>query len=121
MNKAVRYQVVVHYILNYAKDHAILLLGRVPGFKRDDIQLLTSAVTKHEVWIAYREATAQCEGAAAVCYSLFGQLWRQLTPQVVVSKPMTVLDLSKEQFPHLASTQPTCGGEDRGKYTPICN
>ena len=84
-------KLVVHYILNYAEAHAILLPGRVPGFKRDDIQLLPSAVTKREVWIAYCEAMAQCEGAAVVCYLLFGQLWRQLTPQVVVSKPMSDL------------------------------
>ena len=43
-------KLVVCYILNYAEDHAILLPGRVPGFKRDDIQ-----------WVAYHEVTTQCE------------------------------------------------------------
>ena len=98
-------KLVVHYILNYAEGHAILLPGRVPGFKRDDIQLLLSAVTKRAVWVAYCEATAQCEGAVVVCYSLFCQLWRQLTPQVVVSKPMSDL----------------CWTCQKNSYTPICN
>ena len=84
-------KLVVRYILNYAEDHAILLPGRVPGFKRDNIQLLLSSVTKREVWVAYHEATTQCEGVAVVCYSLFCQLWRQLTPQIVMSKPMSDL------------------------------
>ena len=54
-------KLVVRYILNYAEDHMIFLPRRIPGFKRDDIQLLPSSVTKREVWVAYHEATTQCE------------------------------------------------------------
>lgn len=39
-------QRVVKFILNYAEDHAILLPGRIPGYKRDDIKLLPSNVSK---------------------------------------------------------------------------
>ena len=41
---------VVRYILHYAEDHAVLLPGRIPGYKRDDLQLLPSSTTKREVW-----------------------------------------------------------------------
>ena len=85
-------QQVVCFILNYAEDNSILLPGRVPGYKRDDMQLLPSSVTKREVWELYCEAVAASqEGSLAVCYSLFCRFWRQLTPQVVVAKPMSGL------------------------------
>ena len=84
-------ELVVRFILHYAEDNAILLPGRVPGYKRDDLQLLPSAVTKREVWELYHRAASSSDGSRAVCYSLFCRLWKQLTPQVVVSKPMTDL------------------------------
>ena len=33
---------VVRFILQYAKDHAILLPGRIPGYKRDDLRTTSS-------------------------------------------------------------------------------
>ena len=82
-------QQVVQFILQYSEDNAILLPGRVPGYKRDDIQLLPSSVTKREVWELYCEAASNREGSHAVCYSLFCRFWKQLTAQVVVTKPMS--------------------------------
>ncbi len=84
-------QQVVRFILNYAEDNAILLPGRIPGYKCDDMQLLPSSVTKREVWELYHETAASRESSLAVCYSLFCRFWRQLTPQVVVAKPMSDL------------------------------
>ncbi len=84
-------QQVVRFILNYAEDNAILLPGRIPGYKRDDMQLLPSLVTKREVWELYHETATSREGSLAVCYSLFFRFWRQLTPQVIVAKPMSDL------------------------------
>ena len=40
---------VVRYILQYAEDHTVLLPGRIPGYKRDDLQLFPSSTTKREV------------------------------------------------------------------------
>lgn len=37
---------VVRFINSYAEQHAILLPGRVPGYKRDNLQLLPSSTTK---------------------------------------------------------------------------
>ena len=81
----------VRYILQYAEDHAILLPGRIPGYKRDDLQLLPSSTTKREVWHLYHSAASKGADTKAVGYSLFCALWRKLTPQVMVTRPMTDL------------------------------
>lgn len=41
---SIRY--VVQFITNFAEQHAILLPGRIPGYKRDDFKLLPSSTTK---------------------------------------------------------------------------
>ena len=47
---------VVKFILNDAEDRALLLPGRVPGFKRVDVKLLPSVLTKHSLWKTYVQA-----------------------------------------------------------------
>jgi len=37
---------IVDFLQNYAEQHAILLPGRIPGYKRDDIKLLPSSNSK---------------------------------------------------------------------------
>ena len=44
---------IVQYIRNYAEVNAILLPGRVPGYKHDDVQLLPAAATKRQVWMMF--------------------------------------------------------------------
>ena len=46
----------VTFITNYAEQHALVLPGRVPGFKRSDIRLLPSSETKASVWRLYKAA-----------------------------------------------------------------
>ena len=82
---------IVRFVLQYAEDHAILLPGRIPGYKRDDLQLLPSSTTKRQVWKMYHQAASASADTTAVCYSLFCALWKQLTPQVVVTHPMSDL------------------------------
>ena len=67
-------QHVVQFILQYA-DHAILLPGRIPGYKRDDVQLLPLSTTKRQVWEVYHEAASGSPYTMAVCYILFCSLW----------------------------------------------
>ena len=43
---------LVTFIQNYAEQHAILLPGRIPGFKRDDLKLLPSSDSKK---VAYKQ------------------------------------------------------------------
>ena len=46
-------QYVIQFLTTYAEAHAILLTGRIPGYKRSDIQLLPSSTTKRGVWLMY--------------------------------------------------------------------
>ena len=41
---------VVTFLSNYAEKNAILLPGRIPCYKRDDLQLLPSKITKKVVF-----------------------------------------------------------------------
>lgn len=47
---------VVAFIVNFAELHAMVLPGRVPGFKRFDVKLLPSSYTKRTVFRAYEQA-----------------------------------------------------------------
>ena len=82
---------VVKFIFQYDEDHAILLLGRIPSYKYDDLQLLSSSTTKHEMWQLYHQASLASPYTTAVYYSLICALWKQLTPQVVVTRTMSHL------------------------------
>ena len=50
---------VRNFIANYAETNAVLLPGRIPGFKRDDLQLLPSSETKANVWRKYKIAMGE--------------------------------------------------------------
>ena len=67
-----------------------MLPGRIPGFKQEDVQVLSSSETKTSVWRVYT-ATCKASGEQAVSYSKFVDLWHQFCPKVVVAKPMTDL------------------------------
>ena len=41
---------VIKFVRNTAEEQALLLPGRVPGFKRIDVKLLPSNLTKHGLW-----------------------------------------------------------------------
>jgi hypothetical protein len=84
-------QYVVSFIRNYAEDNAILLPGRIPGYKRDDLVLLPSSTTKKAVWNLYHAAAENAPGVKAANYSSFCSLWKQLLPQILVCKPMSDL------------------------------
>ena len=41
---------IILFIMQYVENNGILLPGRIPGYKRDDIKLLPSSCTKRGVW-----------------------------------------------------------------------
>ena len=83
---------VVSFVRNYAEDNAILLPGRIPGYKRDDVVLLPSYTAKAAVWInLYHAAAVITPDVKAVRYSSFCSLWKQLLPTIRVCKPMSDL------------------------------
>ena len=46
-------QHVTDFIENYAKVHAILLPGRIPGLKDEKAMLLPSSTSKRDVYLEY--------------------------------------------------------------------
>ena len=82
---------VVSFIDNYAEDHAILLPGRIPGYKRSDLQLLPCSTTKRSVWKEYRSATESSISIHSVAYTTFTNIWRKLLPHIMSTRPMTDL------------------------------
>lgn len=45
---------VKKFLTNYVEENAVLLPGRIPGFKNDDIHLLLSSDTKMSMWHAFK-------------------------------------------------------------------
>ena len=45
---------VKNFLSNFAEETALLLPGRIPGFKNEDIQLLSSSDTKIRVWNSFK-------------------------------------------------------------------
>ena len=87
---------VKNFLTNYVEENAVLLPGRIPGFKKDDICLFSSSETKMNVWRTFKR-TCEESGKHAVCYTTFMKLWEQFHPDVVVAKPMTDLCLTCQQ------------------------
>ena len=81
---------------NFVEENAIVLPGRIPGFKSDEVKVLSSSETKMSVW---RRLISTCEasGLQTICYSKFAELWQQFHPNVVVAKPMTDLCFTCQQ------------------------
>ena len=81
---------VVKFILNTAEEQALILPGRVPGFKRMDIKLPPSTLTKHGLRRTYPEICVNT-GTPSMGYSKFCNLWNQLCPFIVIMQPATDL------------------------------
>ena len=80
-------------VANFIKTaHAILLPGRIPGYKRSDLQLLPSSTTKRNVWRLYCDSLETLSTTHhRVSYSTFCAMWQKLVPHIMVTKPMTDL------------------------------
>ena len=70
--------------------NAMLLPGRVPGYKDSDVKLLPSITTKRAIWELYLQAAATST-MRAVAYLAFTQIWCQLLPFIMVMKTMSDL------------------------------
>ena len=97
---------IVKFLSNYAKEQAILLPGRVPGYKRDDFKLLPSSTSKkvhvqyknkltkyiftQQIWRLYCDSCAM-NGDKATAYQSFCKYWLQLQPNIRIGKPMSDL------------------------------
>lgn len=81
---------VIKFINNVAEEQALLLPGRVPGFKRIDVKLLPSNLTKHGLWKTYSDVCTSLN-QISVGYSKFCDLWNQLCPFILIMRPATDL------------------------------
>ena len=117
---------VKNFLSNYAQENALLLPGRIPGFKDEYIQLLSSSDTKMHVWNSFKRACEE-SNKQVVSYPKFTLLWKQFHPNVIVAKPMTALcftcqqntseksDCVQAQQEHLNSVQ-----IERELYRKVC-
>ena len=78
------------------EENVVLLPGRIPGFKNDDIKLLSSSEMKMSVWREYKKVCEETE-KLSVCYTKFINLWQQFHPSVVVAKPLSDLCITCQQ------------------------
>ena len=81
---------IISFILEYTEAHGILLPGRIPVHKRDDIQLLPSSTTKRAVWEMFQNSST-ATSTRAVSYPTFCKVWKKFVGHIIVSKPMTDL------------------------------
>ena len=81
---------IITFVMQYVETDAILLPGRIPGYKQDDIKLLPSSCTKRAVWVLYQESATSLS-LRSVAYTTFCKVWRNFMGNVVVCKPMSDL------------------------------
>ena len=87
-------QRIAQFLTSYAEANAILLPGRIPGYKSTDIQLLPSCTTKRQVWLQYCSSLSDVPDVhRTVAYSTFCALWKRVLPRIIVTKPMSDLCL----------------------------
>ena len=79
---------VVKFITNIAEEQALLLPGRVPGFKRVDVKLLPSVLTKHGLWKMYTEISSSQNSSSVFCSRFRILRWLYFFPRT--SKELTV-------------------------------
>ena len=83
-------QQITRFISNYAESNAILLPGRIPGYKRCDLQLLPTQCTKRSIWDSYVKACATLTFRMA-SYRSFCRIWQRYKPHVVITTPKSDL------------------------------
>ena len=83
-------RLVTEFIDKYSQQHALQLPGRVPGFRRELLQLLPSSDTIMSIYEKYK---LSCDAAsvAPVSKTSFRCIWKDARPYIAISKPMTDL------------------------------
>ena len=81
---------VVEFIMIVTEDQALLLPGHVPGFKRIDVKLLPSSLTKCKLRKMCHDGF-KAAGHIAIGYSKFSDLCKQLCLFVVIMRPASDL------------------------------
>ena len=96
------------FAFNYAKQHALLLPGRVPRYSCSGLHLLPSRVSKRGIWRVY-QAAAEANGSIhPVAYTTLYILGRKLTPSVIVEAMIRpLLTMSTKQHSYCTYSKPS--------------
>ena len=78
---------VNNFLSNYAQENAVLPTRRIPGFKDEDNQQLSSSDTTVHVWNSFKRVFEESNKQVVSCPK-FTFLWKQFHPNIVVAKPM---------------------------------
>ena len=81
---------ITTFLSNYSEANAILLPGRIPGYKRSDVQLLPTHTIKHQVWESYLKACATLTFRLA-SYRTFCRVWQKYKPLLIITTPKSDL------------------------------
>ena len=103
---------LITFVMHYVESNGILLPGRIPGYKRDDIKLLPSSCTKRAVWMLYQDSAISLS-LRSVAYTTFCKVWRNFLGDVVVCKPMTDLCATCQKN---SATLSTCQRRKKQRY-----
>ncbi|XP_022109932.1 uncharacterized protein LOC110989680 [Acanthaster planci] len=89
----------VHFIRNFAEEHALAFPGRVQGAKKAaDRRVLPPTFTKSGIWRNYYKPSMSAQGYRVAQLSTFRKLWQQLCPNIVFKKA------AKKEKPVLLTT-----------------
>ena len=81
---------VKNFVENYASTNGLLLPGRVPGFKRDDVIVLPCHTTIKQVHSAYADSANLCN-VRVLKQTAFRDLWKCLVPNIRIASAMSDL------------------------------
>ena len=81
---------IVTFLTNFAEANAILLPGRIPGYKRDDVELLPTQLTKKKVWDYYINSCAT-QTYKLASYRSFCHVWQRYKPYIIITRPKSDL------------------------------
>ena len=75
----------VTFIKNYVETNGILLPGRIPGYKRMDVQLLPTHTMKRGKWNDYIHENGSSSRCIAE-YMCFINIWKRFATYIIITK-----------------------------------
>ena len=109
---------ILQFVMEYVETNGILLPGRIPGYKRDDIQLLPSSTTKRAVWLLYQDSAITLS-ARSITYSTFCVEEVSWSCGGLETHDRPLRDMPEEQCLYCPLHESERGGEIAGTCTCI--
>ena len=90
------------------------LPGRVPGHREETHLVISSSVTKKQIWELYSNVCHKAD-FQPVGYSLFLDLWNSLLPWIVIAKPSSDLCWTCQKFSESIAANPNLHDTEKVK------